>query len=264
MIESSGNLRVLHACLGTSDKILPSWVPDWSYSAWRLHEGTGECFQLPGLSDTTPVAEFLECGQRIQVEGFAIGTLKDVIQSIDVDELQNLRAPMQIGALFVKTIFNIVKRPVSWIGLGWFTYLLGKIDAKLGEEATSYLDIYRRLTKESQERDKESQERGITLQEDESTSILQQKRIGRNFQTTRLLDIEYLNWLCHTWASRAEPGDVLCLFRGADRPMLLRPCEDEWKLIGPAGYGGSEMFIWERAVKLYSESRLEMYSFIIS
>jgi hypothetical protein len=260
MIESSGNLRVLHACLGTSDRSLPSWVPDWSYSAWRFQEGTGECFQLPGLSDTTPVAEFLECGRRIQVQGFAIGTLIDITDTIEADELQNLRIPMQVIALFIKTIFNIVKRPLSWIGLGWFTYLLSRIDAKLGEEATSYLNFYQRLSKESQERDT----RPITLQEDESTSILQQKRVGRNFRTTPLLDIKYLNWPCHTWASRAEPGDVLCLFRGADRAMLLRPCENNWELIGPAGYGGSEIFIWERAVKLHSESRLEMFSFIVS
>ncbi|KAI9763815.1 MAG: hypothetical protein M1840_009069 [Geoglossum simile] len=260
MIESSGNLRVLHACLGTGDMTLPSWVPDWSYSAWRCHEGTGECFQLPELSDTTPVAKFFECGRRIQVEGFAIGILKDVMESLDADEREDLRVPMQIGKLFVGMMFNTVKRPLSWVGLGWFTYLLGKIDAKLSAEVTSYFDFYQRLKKKSQERDAPV----MTLQEDESTSLLQQKRMSRNFWTTRLLDFKYLNWPCQTWASRAETGDVLCLFRGADRPMLLRPCEDDWQLIGPAGYGGSEMFLWERAVKLYSESRLEMYSFIIS
>lgn len=260
MIETSGNLRVLHACLGTGDMTLPSWVPDWSYAAWRCHEGPGECFQLPELSDTTPVAKFFECRQRIQVKGFAIGILKDLIESHDTDNIQDLRVPMQIGKLFFEMMFNIVKRPLSWVGLGWFTYLLGKIDAKLGAEMTSYFDFCRRLAKKGQERDATA----ITLQEDESTSLLQQKRTSRSFLTTPLLEFKYLNFPCHTWASKAEIGDVLCLFSGADRPMLLRPCEDGWQLIGPAGYGGTEMFLWERAVKLYSESRLEMHSFIIS
>lgn len=260
MIESSRTLRVMHACLGNSDMAVPSWVPDWSVAAWRLNERIGECFEFPGVSDTTPVARFLECGQRIQVEGFAIGILEDVIESVDVDELQDLRLPMQIIGVFFKTMINVMKRLLGWIGIGWYTYLLRKVDANLGAEMTSYFDFCRRLMKESEKRELMV----MTLQDDESTSILQQKRMSRNFRTTRLLQLQYLHWPCQTWASKAETGDIICLFRGADRAMLLRARGDEWQLIGPAGYGGTETFLWERAVKLYTESRINMYPFIIS
>ncbi len=270
MVESTGCLDVLRACLGVGKVAgLPSWVPDWTVSQTRSVSGVvywRKPFRVTNDNKPKePVALFSEDLSVMYTQGFVIGRLSNDGQvfplpststaSDDGPQKPNIQLLPAFASYIIVPLLLIILR--SW-GVYYLLRFLARCDpAGLGFifENISWMGEVRGWVF-PRTMDAYATHMNVT---DRETPIL------THFTFEAVPELWWNAKTCNTYA-QARYGDYVCIFLGAKVPFLCRGEEGRVCLVGPATLGGAviDSLIWNDTLRHYKEGRQKLLTFALA
>lgn len=262
---------------------LPSWAPDWTYTAYRpeswVHLKRRKTYQLPNYQDA--IAVFSEDLTAVSVQGFIVAYLEDEGRVILTthqawNDKQNpfftiinfiiLYFIRPFGSIIYKSgVLHVLGRLIRGILLNF-----GPRRHPLYEFFLEVLsEIAPTPTGENHENDlgdPHHADVGLSSMENILGSILDRDREESELRKIDLVsshDSLFLVPPCETYAHGVQKGDLFCMVIGASDPFILRRQLNGFELIGTAGDNTFHAVVWRSCVKLWEEGSLELMEFVL-
>ncbi|KAI8959257.1 HET-domain-containing protein [Daldinia sp. FL1419] len=241
IFESTGDLRLWET---TARKfgVVPSWVPDLRYL------GSNITFVPMPIKANLKLSK---SRNELQVEGVRISTCQDILLPMSKISRRVSHLRDRINDLeekIIKPSAAITNKPVEILRKELFDNV--SKDYRPGQE------LYEKVLAFIAER------------ENEDLSKYHIRNDDTSFKLLVLLDAIYILFqdgntgICNRHDAVVERGDILCLFKGALRPSIIRSAEGGYTLIGSCKLTDSESISHDVRVDWFQRHHCEFFNLV--